>query len=233
VHGPAVVAASQSKARKKDPVCHKCSPPGEYPVHLDLAWHGQIEGIDTYSWVCPNCAGLVNLQTMRNPQTGEMMVRQVALNGDPREYKPHDSFKLQVNSAQGWDRSFDLTDEISPAFSIANPLQMQAMPGSFFNQQLQGRVPQPARPAQPAPMQPHPALVARHQQAIQQQRAAYQQQLAAAQANAAAQAQAGYQPLRQQVAYTLGNHPQPIRPPSPNEMRRRVLGLPPGYGRRR
>lgn len=221
MHGPAVAAASQARARKKDPVCHKCSPPGQHPVHLDLAWHGQIEGIDTFSWVCPSCSGQVNLQTMRNPQTGQMMVRQVALNGDPREYKPADSFRLQVQSAQGWERKFDLTDEISPAFSIASPRVMQQMPGSFFNQQMQSAGVQPGHasagmvPASPA------------------QQAAYQAQLRAAQVQAAQVAAAGYRPLNQPVAYTLGNHPQPVMPPHPNEMRRRVLGLPSSFGRRR
>lgn len=226
MHGPAVVAASQEQARKKDPVCHKCSPPGQHQVHLDLAWHGQVEDVDTYSWVCPSCAGMVSLQTMRSPQTGQMMVRQVALNGDPTEYKPADSFKLQVASAQGWERQFDLTDEISPAFAIANPQVMQAMPGSFFHQQMNGRVPQPARPVHPTQMQQHPAIV-------QQQQAAYQQQLAQAHAHALALQQHGYQPLRQPVAYTLGQHPQPVQPLHPNEMRRRVLGLPRQYGRGR
>jgi hypothetical protein len=187
---------------------------------MDLAWHGQVQGVDTFRWLCPSCAGIVNLQTMKNPQTGASMVRQVALNGDPSEYAPADSVKLLANSASGWDREYDLTDEITPAFSISPTQGVAHMPGSFFQGQLQQRVPgavvpQPARPVVPAQLPPHPYLAQ------------------------IAQAQVAYPPghpagaIHQQVAYTLGEHSDPVPIPDPNELRRRILGLPRHYGRRR
>lgn len=191
--------------KRKDPICNACSPPGQPPVNMDLVFESKVEGLDTFRFTCPTCGGVVNLQTKQTPNG--VMVRQVALDGSAREYKPWDSYQLRQNSAQGFDRSFDLTEEITPVFSV-NRLD------GFQAQRAQQQ-----------------AAQAQHQQQVMarmhpQQIAAYQQQLALAQARAAAVARQGYQPVQQPVAYTLGQHANPVLL-NQQELRRRMLGLPP------
>lgn len=204
---------------------------------MDLAWTGQVQGDDTFRWVCPSCGKITNLQTRKGPN-GKVQVRQVSLNGDSHEFVPHDSFRLQVNSATGWEREFDLTGEIEPAFAIAK-VRGIGMPGSFFAKQV-GQVSARAAQAQAAYDQRCAAQAAYVQRCAAQQvygpgvagrgsaqaqaMHAHAMQVAQAQARQFAQARARGA-IRQPVGYTLGAHPQATRF-DPNAYRRRILGLP-------
>lgn len=223
----------------QDPICHKCSPPNGAAVSMDLAFEAKVQGLDTYRFVCPTCGGVTNLQTMKAPN-GETLVRQVALNGNAEEYRPEDAHVLDgarkvmgKDGKAGWvvqdaakhNRRFDLTEEVTPAFSIFSPKRAREIMERHGLRQQQAA-------AQATPQQ------AAQQQAAQQQ---YLASMIQAQQHAQAMARAGYQPvpgvngmparaymppLAQQVAYTLGQHPHAIMPPDPNALRRRVLGLP-------
>lgn len=200
----------------QDPVCHKCSPPGQPQVAMDLAFQCKVQGYDTYRFVCPSCGGIVNIQAAKAPN-GESMVRQVALSGKDDEYRPDDAHKLdgarrlgragewQVASQATYNRRFDLTGEITPAFSVARLSGLQGY-----------GVPQPGGRQQA-------------QAPTAEQQAAYMASMAQAQQYAAMMAAQGYRPvpgtIQQPVAFTLGQHPQAAQL-DPNALRRRILGLP-------
>jgi len=199
---------AKPKQQERDPLCHSCSQGGA-EIEMDLVFQCQVEGFPTFRFSCPKCTGVVNLQ--RNGR----MVRQIILNGSAIEYKPWESWKLG-------DQTIDLRGEIKETFSLGAGMTPEHRAQYYraaqdFNRVMAGRV----RPPQGQTNQQ-----AAFNQAQAQYRAAAEAQARYYQAQVA---QTGYTPVRmhqQPVAYTLGNGPQAIHQ-DPNELRRRILGLPP------
>ena len=207
-----------TKARESNPICHTCS------VEMDLCTQFQVEGTDTYRFACHKCGGVVNMQHCR--KNGQDMVRQIALNGASDEYRPFDTHRLQQNSAKGYDRQFDLTGDINPAYSCGAGMRADhraafAQAAAAYNSFMAGNhsIPQ----GTPVSSAAYAAQAAQMRVAAMAQARFYQAQMS----------QQGYVPINQHlqpVGMTLGNHPQPVIP-NPNALRRRMLGMP--LGRRR
>jgi len=206
-----------TKARKSNPVCHTCS------VEMDLCTQFKVEDVDTFRFSCHRCGGVVNLQHMR--KNGENLVRQIALNGASDEYRPFDSHRLQKNSSKGYDKEFDLREEVNPAYSCGAGMKAThraafAQAAAAYNSYMGGMHNTNGVPVNSAA---YAAQAAQMRAAAQAQARFYQAQMQ----------QQGYVPINQYhqpVGMTLGNHPRPVVP-NPNDMRRRMLGMP--LGRRR
>ena len=209
-----------SKARESNPICHQCS------AEMDLCTQFQVEGVDTFRFSCHRCGGVVNLQHCK--RNGQDMVRQIALNGASDEYRPYDSHRLQENSAAGYDKQFDLRGDINPAYSCGAGMKADhraafARAAAAYNSYMNGMgsVPQGGSVNSAA----YAAQAAQMRAAAMAQARFYQAQMS----------QQGYVPVnqyKQPVGMTIGRHSNPVVP-NPNEMRRRMLGMPLGRRRRR
>lgn len=61
---------------------------GRCEVLIPLLHQFPVNGVQTFEYHCTSCNGKVHLQLAKNPQTGEVVAKQVRLTGSPNEYRP-------------------------------------------------------------------------------------------------------------------------------------------------